>query len=177
MDRSRRHQLLLGVLALVLAGVVVRNWPRTAGTPQSATHAAGRRSIATTSEAKGESVHLEALRPADDSEAEVARNLFRFKSAVAPVARSAGAPLPPPGPIVPPAPVGPPPIAMKFIGLVEALVPAQRIAVLSDPRGVYEGREGDVIEGRYRIVRIGAESVEMAHLDGRGRQTIRLSGS
>jgi hypothetical protein len=66
---------------------------------------------------------------------------------------------------------------MKFIGVVEAVSPAQRIAVLSDARGVYEGREGDVIEGRYRIVRIGQESIEMAYLDGRGRQTIRLSGS
>ena len=78
---------------------------------------------------------------------------------------------------LPPAPTGPPPIAMKFIGLVEAQPPTQRIAVLSDTRGVYEGREGDVIEGRYRIVRIGPESIEMAYLDGRGRQTIRLSGS
>jgi hypothetical protein len=51
------------------------------------------------------------------------------------------------------------------------------MAVLSDNRGVYWGREGDTIEGRYRIVRIGTESIELAHLDGNGRQTIRLSGS
>jgi hypothetical protein len=52
-----------------------------------------------------------------------------------------------------------------------------RVAVLSDGRSVYHGREGEVIEGRYRIVRIGEESIQMEHLDGRGRQTIRLSGS
>ena len=50
-------------------------------------------------------------------------------------------------------------------------------SILSDGRGIYQGREGDIIEGRYRIVRIGLESVEMTYLDGRGRQTIRLSGS
>jgi hypothetical protein len=38
------------------------------------------------------------------------------------------------------------------------------------------GKEGDVIDGRYRIVRIGVESIELTYLDGRGRQTIRLSG-
>jgi hypothetical protein len=38
------------------------------------------------------------------------------------------------------------------------------------------GKEGDIIDGRYRIVRIGAESIELTYLDGRGRQTIRLSG-
>jgi hypothetical protein len=31
--------------------------------------------------------------------------------------------------------------------------------------------------GQYRILRIGAESIEMSYLDGRGRQTIRLTGS
>ena len=33
-----------------------------------------------------------------------------------------------------------------------------------------------MIEGRYRIVQIGEESMQIEHLDGRGRQTIRLSG-
>ena len=50
------------------------------------------------------------------------------------------------------------------------------VAVLSDNRGVYYGREGDAIEGRYRILRIGVESVDLAYLDGRGRQTIRFTG-
>ena len=83
----------------------------------------------------------------------------------------------PPVPTGPPPPPPPPPIPYKFIGLVES-GPTKRLAVLSDGRGlpVY-GREGDIIEGRFRIVRIGAESIEMEHIDGRGRQTIRLSGS
>jgi hypothetical protein len=79
-------------------------------------------------------------------------------------------------PTGPPPPAPPPPIPYKFIGLVEGQ--AKRIAVLSDGRSapVY-GREGDIIEGRYRVVRIGVESIEMEYIDGRGRQTIRLSGS
>lgn len=66
---------------------------------------------------------------------------------------------------------------MRFIGLLEAAEPAQKIAILTDGRGIYQGREGDIIEGRFRILKIGVESVDMAYLDGRGRQTIRLSGS
>jgi hypothetical protein len=55
------------------------------------------------------------------------------------------------------------------------------MAVLSDASGqqrdpVY-GFEGDTILGQYRLVRVSAESVEMSYLDGRGRQTIRFSGS
>jgi len=41
---------------------------------------------------------------------------------------------------------------------------------------VFHGREGDVIDGRYRIVSIGVESIVLEHVDGRGRQTIRLTG-
>jgi hypothetical protein len=87
----------------------------------------------------------------------------------------------PPGaaPTGPPPPPPPPPIPFKFIGLVDAPgQSAKKIAVLSDGRNVpLYGREGDIIEGRYRILRIGAESIEMEYVDGRGRQTIRLAGS
>ena len=78
------------------------------------------------------------------------------------------------GPIEPPPP---PPIPLKFIGLVNQDDPkVGRVAVLSDSRGVYHGREGDIIEGRYRILKIGVESIDLAYLDGRGRQTIRQTG-
>ena len=67
---------------------------------------------------------------------------------------------------------------MKFIGIVEAPTHGQKIAILSDGRNApFYGKEGDIIEGRYRILKIGVESIEMAYLDGRGRQTIRLTGS
>jgi hypothetical protein len=53
------------------------------------------------------------------------------------------------------------------------------MAILADTTGKdpQSGFEGDVILGQYRIVRIAADSIEMAYLDGRGRQTIRLPGS
>jgi hypothetical protein len=71
----------------------------------------------------------------------------------------------------------PPRIPLKYIGdMSDPKHPGKRIAILSDPRGTYYGREGDVVEGRYRIVRIGVESIELAYLDGRGRQTIRQTG-
>jgi hypothetical protein len=65
---------------------------------------------------------------------------------------------------------------MKFIGFLQRQAGAQKIAILSDGRGVYYGSEGAIIEGRYRILKIGEESIEMAYLDGRGRQAIRLTG-
>jgi hypothetical protein len=69
-----------------------------------------------------------------------------------------------------------PPIPFKFIGLVEGAA-GTRIAVLSDSRGlVVHGGEGAIIDGRFRILAIGAETVDIAYADGRGRQTLRLTG-
>ena len=50
-------------------------------------------------------------------------------------------------------------------------------AVLSDGKSApMYGKDGDIIDGKYLIVKIGTESIEMMHADGRGRQVIRLNG-
>jgi hypothetical protein len=108
---------------------------------------------------------------------DLVRDPFRFKPAAAPspAAKTPGARL-----VVPQqmGPVDPPPaprIPLKFIGVMEAQKQGV-IAVLSDTRGVYHGAVGETIEGRYRIEHIGVESIELSYIDGRGRQTIRLTG-
>ena len=79
-------------------------------------------------------------------------------------------------PALPPGPPAPAPIPLKFIGVVER-ANGVKWAVLSDGKTAPQhGKEGDVIDGRYRIVKIGTESVELTYVDGRGRQTIRLTG-
>ena len=77
---------------------------------------------------------------------------------------------------MPVGPPPPPPIQLKFIGIVNA-ASTSKIAVLSDGKNVFYGREGETVDGRYRIEHIGVESIEMARTDGQGRQVIRLSGS
>jgi hypothetical protein len=183
MATERRQQVLLGALLVVLAVVGYRAWstmtsavplPSSNGTT-NATAPRGARQQAATS---APDVRLDALEAERPKPGPTERDLFRFKPKPPPPPPKAVAmPVAPPVPTGPPPPPPPPPIPYKFIGLVES-GPAKRIAVLSDGRGspVY-GREGDIIEGRYRILRIGAESIEMEHIDGRGRQTIRLSGS
>jgi hypothetical protein len=88
------------------------------------------------------------------------------------------------GPTLPPPPPEPPRIGdtVKFIGIVETA--NGKIGAFSfwDPqtrecRGVpTPGREGDVIEGRYRVVRLGIESAVLEYLDGKGRATLPLNG-
>jgi hypothetical protein len=123
-------------------------------------------------------VHLEALKRVGPATAASDRNPFRFyvKPAPPPSATPPRAvdttPALPPGPIVPP---GPPPIPLKYIGWID--VPkVGKVAAFSDCRMTMRGREGEIIAGQYRLVRIGVESVVMEYVDGRGRTTIRQSG-
>ena len=187
MEAERRKQILLAGLGVVLLVVAYRAWNQSASPLPSSNGAAGRAPAVRRPQSGGVGtldVHLKALDAEHAKPADTSRNLFRFKS------RS----LPPPPPPVPrpaeetqrvgtppPPPPGPPPvppITLKFIGLVQTADKSQRLAVFSDGRGSVPmyGKEGDIIDGRYRIVRIGAESIELTYLDGRGRQTIRLSG-
>jgi hypothetical protein len=69
------------------------------------------------------------------------------------------------------------PIPLRFIGVVRTAQGNQLIAVLSDGTAIYRGSEGDIIEGRYKIVRVGLDSVELVYLDGRGQQVLWPSGS
>jgi hypothetical protein len=106
------------------------------------------------------------------------RNPFRFyvKAPPPPPPAPPRATLPPaPETLVPPGPPPPPPIPFKYIGFMD--VPGLgKVAALSDCRTTMRGREGEVIAGQYRLVRIGVESVVMEYVDGRGRTTIRMSG-
>ena len=179
MPPERRRLFVLVALLAVLVALAGYRWFGSASVATGAARATGRtaRDGRTATSVTAPDVHLQALqepRPRPQPE----RNLFRFKPKAPPAPpRVVAAPPAGAAPSGPPQPPALAPIAMRFIGLVEAPEHAQKIAILSDGRGIYQGREGDIIEGRYRIIRIGVESVEMAYLDGRGRQTIRLSGS
>jgi hypothetical protein len=124
-------------------------------------------------------VRIEALESVPEGPADEGRNPFRFQ------------PKPPPPPQVPPSarrpdtapvrpvpegPPPPPPIGnlIKFIGIVET--GKERIGAFSDCRYTFSGREGEIIEGRFRVVRIGVESAVLEYADGKGRTTLPLNG-
>ena len=179
MARSRQ-QVLLWILAATSAVAVYVYWPESPGSTVVPAERPAARVARASTPVSVPDVRLDALsgdRPTPDA---VNRNLFKFKPKPPPPPPPRPATIAPPTPVIPAGPPPPPPlppIALKFIGLLEPK-PNERIAILSDGRGspVY-GKEGDAVLGQYRIVRIGTESIDMTYLDGRGRQTIRLSGS
>ena len=172
-----RQLLALFAATAVVAGVAVA---RRADAPTGAAVAGSTARTATRAAdapAPVADVRLELLKRNASGPAVAARNPFQFKPKEAPPPpRSTGRAAP--GVIAPTVPQGPPPppsIALKYIGVLDT---AQgRVAVFREPSGdIVNGKEGDIIDGRYRLLKIGAESADLAYVDGRGRQTIRLSG-
>jgi hypothetical protein len=185
--KSQRQLVVIFVaLIVVLLGA---GWylyaPSTAEAPAVASKeksSTKRGAAATGPRATAPDVHLEALDAEAAKHEATTRNPFRFRAKPAPPPPPAV--IAPPPPVSPPAPTGPPPpppvppITLKFIGVIGGSGPGgQKVAMLVDGQGhSMNGREGDIIEGRYKIIRIGVESIEMSYLDGRGRQTIRMGG-
>ena len=186
MATERQKQLLLGALLAALAVVgyrAIATTSRTTASSSNRTRAASSGRAGTAGGSEAPDVHLDALNSERPKPVDAERNLFSFKPKVAPPAAAAGngragvAPPPVVAPAPPPGSASLPPIPLKFIGTVNR-EGKPTIAVLSDGQGLpLYGVEGGTVAGRYRILRIGVESIEMSYLDGRGRQTIRLTGS
>jgi hypothetical protein len=174
--------LLLAVLGLVLAVVVYRMWIETSAAPGATSN--DKRAAPSGERAPGGvaapelDVHLDALDAERPQPGSAERDLFRFKPRAAPpvVARpSTPADVPS---TVPQGPPPPPPITLKFLGLMKQDGGKPDLAVLSDgvgpPMFGYVG--GPPVAGRYRVLRLSTESVEISYLDGSGRTTIRYGG-
>ena len=175
---SRRLFLVLAAVVLIGAAVVLLRQPSTSVEGGTKVPPGGSTPTSRQGNPVGD-VKLETLERHDDTKSTPGRDVFRFEE------RRVEAPPPRPSarqPVeavseVPTGPPPPPPIPLRFIGYLDQAGEVPRVAVLSDGRGnVFNGKEGDVIEGRYRVLRIGNDSADLIYVDGRGRQTIRLSG-
>ena len=181
--RGTRPSYLIAFGLALIALIVYLEWPSASPSPSASNPAAeSGQARASGLDPASLDVRLGTLKQPPPAPDTMERNPFRFQPKPPP---PPPAPAPPTGsaarggratPAVPPVPQGPPPIPLKFIGRLESASTGV-IAIFSDGHGLHQrGREGDIILGQYRIVHIGVESVVLEYLDGRGRQTIPLTG-
>jgi hypothetical protein len=180
-SNTHRQYMLLGGLLLMFVILVtyqLGTFEPPATAPRTLSNPAAQRSTAATArrEVPVTDVKLDLLQATREDLPTAARNPFRFKPKplpAPPVARNT----PPPIVAAPPVPTGPPPpppIPLRVIGVIEGQA---RVSIMSDGRGnVFYGKEGDIIDGRYRVLRVGPDSADLSYTDGRGRQTLRMSG-
>jgi hypothetical protein len=176
---TRGQILLLCALLGAFAAVVWYNLSGTVAPPAAGNAALARAepSRAAAARDRAESappVRLAQLSADRPAEIEGGRNLFREKPKAPPPAPKVVPPPPPDPNAPPPPPPPPPPITLKLIGIVQGS--GKPIAALSDGKDVFYGREGEIIEGRYRIIKVNVESVDIAYVDGRGQRRLGLSG-
>jgi hypothetical protein len=179
-SRTRRQLILLAVLVVAL---LVVSWylyfpaTPTSVTSQPAPVVAGERAPAELP--IPEALRLESLAEVGEL-GEARRNPFAY--GVRPPPPPPPRPIaPPPPPVVdvgPPRPQGPPPIALRLTGLTVMPGGGRSMVTLKDPatNAIHQAFEGDIVDGRYRIVKVGLQSVVVSYLDGSGVRTIGLGG-
>ncbi|HEY2944646.1 MAG TPA: hypothetical protein VGN09_19585 [Vicinamibacteria bacterium] len=108
------------------------------------------------------------------------RDLFDFGVPPAPpptppppvVTTPVGPPLPPP----PPTPTPLPPLTVRYVGAIEDKRGLKVAVFLTDKEEVLTGQTGQLVGNRFRIVRIGLESVDIQEVGAEQIRRIALGG-
>ena len=177
-----RPWLLIALGATVALFIATKYWPAPTlpPAPPRAQPAPPKSADNGTIDPESLKVRLEALKEPRPQPGEAERNPFRFYAK----------PLPPPpvnpNPQVfrPPEPTGPPPpppippIPLKLTVIIpDQEQPTRNRAYLVDSKGnTFEALQGDVVDGRYKLIRVGVNDVVMSYLDGSGQRVIRQGG-
>lgn len=172
---ARRRQVVLLCAVLIAAGGLVwaRLTPAERPLPASNSPAPSSRPLVDLS--LPDPIQLEALGGVAE-EKEAGRNPFGFGTRPAPPPPPQGAMSQAP-PLPPALPPGPPPIQLRLTGMT-VVAPGRTMVTLLDPstKAIFQAFEGDTVDGRYRLIKVNIQSVEMSYLDGTGTRTIPLGG-
>lgn len=101
------------------------------------------------------------------------RNIFEEQLAPPPIEKPKQSVIVPPAPVVV-TPPPPPPIPLKFYGFANK--PGQAKAIfLANGDDIFIGHEGEIVNRRYKIIRIHPTQVEIEDVLNNNRQTIPLT--
>ena len=171
-------------LAGVLVGVVWWQFFRTTGSGPAASNTVAARvdPAAVRPLPTPQVVRLSEL-DAVETLGESTRNPFAFGTRIVPTPPPSARPpglmpgfVPPPS--APLLPQGPPPIGLRLAGITTTAESGRALVVLKDPvsNALFQAFEGDIVDGRYRVVKVGQQSVVLSYVDGSGNRTISLGG-
>ncbi|MCI0404281.1 MAG: hypothetical protein L0212_12315 [Acidobacteria bacterium] len=166
-DRNKLIVLLVLVgvfIAVNLRGYFAPAAPAVSGRPQARGKASER-----IPDADLDLKSLETAGLSDPSEAK--RNIFQYGHAAQPVSQRR-APTPEPVEVVPPPPPPKPPV--RFFGFAQGSAGGARRVFLTNGEDTFIAREGEVFMQRYRLLRIGKDTVEIEETSGAHRWVVPL---
>jgi hypothetical protein len=122
-------------------------------------------------------LRLDLLKLSEDTQYKGAgRNIFRAEAEIPkpiePPIKDASKT--PPAPAQPTGPPPPPPINLRFVGFARGTGEATRV-FLTQGDDIFVAAEGDIVNRRYKVMRINANSVEIEDVLSNNRQTIPLT--
>lgn len=178
---SRREKGLLALVAVAAAALVLQRFNNPAGTPAA-------RSRSEPLPPPVERIDLARLSAERPDRGAGKRDLFRFGSAAqAEDAGDTGPAVPVPAYTPPPArPVDVnagsaaaslPPLSLKYLGSVESRTGVKVAVLLTDRKEVLTGQAGETVANRYRIARIGLESVDLEDVASGQSRRLPLRGN
>ena len=176
----RRERILLALVALAAVLLAVQRLRNPAETPAARARAEPLPPLVPR-------IDLARLTTERPETAAGKRDLFRFGAApagddlaeLAPVEAHHPVPLPTPAidtAYVPPAP-SLPPLNLKYLGSVENRAGVKVAVLMTDRREVLTGQTGEMVANRYRIARIGLESVDLEDVGSGQSRRIPLRGN
>jgi len=184
---NRTKLIVLGVLLLVAAISVTRMFSLFGGAPAAtapaASHAGAQpprrvnrgAAMAVAAPSLDPELRLSLLESSEGTKYEgTGRNIF--VPALEPIPQPIAPAIKNQPPPLPPGPPPPPPINLKFFGFASHEGEPKQI-FLSQGDTVFIGAEGQIVDRRYKIVRINPNSVEIEDVLNNNRQTIPLTPS
>jgi hypothetical protein len=185
-ENQKKTVIAIGLMVLAIVFAVIRfssdSSPASAKspaltpplhTPVSRSVLPASRRMETAARSLDPTLRYEWLRASEDVKYEgTGRNIFQAQvdipQPIKPVVRENTAPQPPPGP--PP----PPPITLKFFGFANKPGEPRKV-FLSQGDDVFIAGEGEIVDRRYKILRITPNSVEVEDVLNNNRQSIQLT--
>jgi hypothetical protein len=170
---------LLGILAAVVIYDLAGSGTSSAAPPATSTTVAqgkaGTKQVAQND--TDPTFHRSQLEESRKIKYEPGRNIFEMQATPMPTPIANVRPTPPPIATPPPTPP-PPPIPLKFYGFANKPGETKRIFLAEgDPQNsvVFIAKQGDIVDRRYRVLQIAANSVQIEDVLYNNKQTIPLT--
>jgi hypothetical protein len=121
-------------------------------------------------------LRLDLLKSSEDTKYEGAgRNIFKVFVEIPKIITPPVTPQSDASKAAPPPPAPPPPIPLTFYGFATPSGGTKRIFLVSHGEDVFIAKEGDIVDRRYKVVRISQNAVEILDVLSNNRQSIPLT--